>query len=162
MLIVAASMRRVLPSLIAVLAAAFSCPAAHAGSADNVRTAKRVFLELMAQGRFERAEAIYAPDYIAHAASFNYTLERDTASTRSWHEAMPDLRVTVERTVADRDMVAVHWRALGTNTVAAGGMPGKGARIGIEGMTFFRFSAGRIAETWSVVDIATLRQQLGE
>ncbi len=142
--------------------AALPSPAAQAGSPDNVRTAKRVFLELMAQGRLARPEETYAPDYIAHAASFNYTLERDTASTRSWHEAMPDLQVTVERTVADRELVAVHWRAVGTNTVAAGGMPGKGARLGIEGMTFFRFSAGRIAEAWSVVDIATLRRQLGE
>jgi len=45
--------------------------------------------------------------------------------------------VTVERTVAGKDLVAVHWKAVGTNTVVAGGMPGNGARIGIEGMTFF-------------------------
>jgi predicted ester cyclase len=49
---------------------------------------------------------------------------------------------------------------IGTNTVAAGGMPGNGARIGIEGMSFFRFSSGRIVEEWTIVDIATLRQQL--
>jgi len=54
----------------------------------------------------------------------------------------------------------VHWKVIGTNTVAAGGMPGNGARIGIEGMSFFRFSSGRIVEEWTIVDIATLRQQL--
>jgi steroid delta-isomerase-like uncharacterized protein len=73
---------------------------------------------------------------------------------------MPDLKVTVERTVADQDLVAVHWKVIGTNTVAAGGMPGDGARIGIEGMSFFRFSSGRIVEAWTIVDIATLRKQL--
>ena len=73
---------------------------------------------------------------------------------------MPDLKVTVERTVAGKDLVAVHWKAVGTNTVVAGGMPGNGARIGIEGMTFFRFSSGRIVEAWTIVDIATLRKQL--
>jgi predicted ester cyclase len=41
-------------------------------------------------------------------------------------------------------------------------MPGKGARIGIEGMTFFRFSSGRIVEEWTVIDVAELRKQLGE
>jgi steroid delta-isomerase-like uncharacterized protein len=75
---------------------------------------------------------------------------------------MPNLKVTVERTVAERDLVAVHWKVVGTNTVAAGGLPGKGDRVGIEGMTFFRFSAGRIVEEWSIVDVATLRKQLGE
>jgi steroid delta-isomerase-like uncharacterized protein len=133
---------------------------AGAGAADNVRTAKRVFLENMAQGRFERLDEIYGPNFVAHGASANYTLEQDNASTKAWRAAMPDLKVTVERTVADRDLVAVHWRAVGTNTVAEGGMPGKGDRVGIEGMTFFRFASGRIVEEWSVVDIATLRKQL--
>jgi len=52
---------------------------------------------------------------------------------------------------------AISWR---TVPLAAGGMPGNGARIGIEGMTFFRFSSGRIVEEWTIVDIATLREQL--
>lgn len=133
---------------------------AAAGTADNVRTAKRVFLEAMAQGRFDRLDEIYGPNFVAHGASANYTLEQDNASTMSWRAAMPDLKVTVERTVADGNLVAVHWNAVGTNTVAAGGMPGKGDRVGIEGMTFFRFASGRIVEEWSVVDIATLRKQL--
>jgi steroid delta-isomerase-like uncharacterized protein len=136
-------------------------PGAQAGIADNVRTAKRVFLENMGEGRFDRSEEIYAPGFVAHGASADSTLEQDAAATRSWRAAMPDLKVEVERTVADKEMVAVHWKAVGTNTVAAGGMPGKGARIGIEGMTFFRFSAGRIVEEWSVIDVATLRNQLG-
>ena len=135
-------------------------PQAAAGTAENVRTAQRVFLENMAQGRFEKLDQIYAPGFVAHGASANYTLERDIAATRSWREAMPDLRVTVERTVADHDLVAVHWNAVGTNTVAVGDLPGKGERVGIEGMTFFRFVGGHIAEEWSVIDVATLRKQL--
>ena len=131
-----------------------------AGIPDNVRTAKRVFLENMAEGRFERLDEIYGRNFVAHGAAADYTLEQDSAATKSWRAAMPDLKVTVERTVADKDLVAVHWKVLGTNTVVAGGMPGNGARIGIEGMSFFRFSSGRIVEAWTIVDIATLRKQL--
>jgi steroid delta-isomerase-like uncharacterized protein len=116
----------------------------------------------MAEGRFRGPAEIYDRNFVAHGASFNYTLEQDQASTRAWREAMPDLKVTVERTVADEDLVAVHWMATGTNTVATGGLPGKGDRIGIEGMTFFRFSAGRIVEEWSIIDVATLRKLLGQ
>jgi len=126
-----------------------------------VRTARRVFLETMAQGRFDTRGEIYGADFVAHGASTDYTLEQDLAATASWREAMPDLKVTIERTVADRDLVALHWKVVGTNTVAAGGMPGKGDRIGIEGMTFFRFARGLIVEEWSVIDVATLRKQLG-
>ena len=136
------------------------CPRARADIPDNVRTAKRVFLESMAEGRFDRLDEIYGPDFVAHGASVNYTLEQDSAATKSWRAAMPDLKVTVERTVANQDLVAVHWKVVGTNTVAAGGMPGDGARIGIEGMSFFRFASGRIVEEWTIIDIATLRKQL--
>jgi steroid delta-isomerase-like uncharacterized protein len=131
-----------------------------AGSADNVRTAERVFLEGMASGSFAQLQDIYAPGFVAHAALFNYTLQQDMASTASWHAAMPDLSVTVKRAVADRDHVALHWKAVGTNTVAAGGLPGKGERMGIEGMTFFRFVSGRIAEEWSVLDVAPISKLL--
>jgi steroid delta-isomerase-like uncharacterized protein len=151
-------------SIVAVLFTAvlpFSlCPSARADTSANVRTAKRVFLESLAQGRFDRLPEIYAPNFVGHGASANYTLEQDTAATQSWRTAMPDLKVTVERTVAEKDLVAVHWKLIGTNTVAVGEMPGKGDRIGIEGMSFFRFSAGRIIEEWSIVDVATLRKQL--
>src|SRR5215467_12566836 len=121
-------MRMLSVVLTMVLAVPFS-PATHAGSADNERTARRVFLETMAEGRFDRLDEIYGPTFVAHGASVNYTLEQDTAATRSWRTAIPDLKVTVERTVADRDLVAVHWKAVGTNSVASADMPGRGDRI---------------------------------
>ena len=153
-------MRLVSIAVLTMALAVSVCPGARADTADNVRTARRVFLESMAEGRFDRLDEIYGPNFVAHGASADYTLEQDSAATKSWRAAMPDLKVTVERTVADKDLVAVHWKVLGTNTVVAGGMPGNGARIGIEGMSFFRFSSGRIVEAWTIVDIATLRKQL--
>lgn len=153
---------RIVPFLIAGLLSVCICRSAAAGAADNVRTAKRVFLDTMAAGRFDQLNEIYGPGFVAHGASRDYTLEQDTADIRAWRSAMPDLRVTVQRTVAAGDLVAVHWKLEGTNTVAAGGMPGKGDRIGIEGMTFFRFSSSRIVEEWSVLDVAMLRKELGE
>src|SRR6202163_710089 len=154
------SMRLVSIAVLTTALAVSICPGVRADTPDNVRTARRVFLESMAEGRFDRLDEIYGPNFVAHGASADYTLEQDSAATKSWRAAMPDLKVTVERTVADKNLVAVHWKAVGTNTVVAGDMPGNGARIGIEGMTFFRFSSGRIVEAWTIVDIATLRKQL--
>ena len=142
----------------AFLVACHAGPPASAGGAENVQLARRVLLECLAQGRCEPLEGLYAAGFIAHGASANYSLEQDMAATRSWHAAMPDLAVSIARTVADKDMVAVHWKAVGINTVAAGGLPGNGERMGIEGMTMFRFTGGRIAEEWSVLDVATLRR----
>ena len=153
-------MRCVASVLVAVAIGVLSGCGAHAHTAQELRLARRVFLEDMATGRLEHPEEIYAADFVSHAAWFDYTLAQDQAATRSWREAMPDLKVSVTRTVAERDLVALQWHAAGTNTVAAGGMPGKGARVAIDGMTFFRFVRGRIAEEWSIVDVVTLGQQL--
>lgn len=152
---------RIATLLMTVLALAL-CAVATAGTADNVRLATRYFLENMATGRFASPDAMFAPNFIAHGAAASYTLAQDTAATSSWRTAMPDLKVTVLRTVADKDMVAVHWMASGTNTVALGALPGRGDRLGIEGMTLFRFAAGRIAEEWSVIDVAQLTKELAQ
>lgn len=139
-----------------LLVACQAIPPAGVGGADQEQLARRVLLECLAQGRCETLEGRYTADFIAHGASANYTLAQDMAATRSWRAAMPDLAVSIERTVVDKDIVAVHWKAAGTNTVAVGILSGNGERMGIEGMTMFRFVSGRIAEEWSVLDVATL------
>ena len=131
-----------------------------AADVDNVRTAKRVFLEKMGEGRFDALDEIYGPGFVAHGSDRDYTLEEDNESGKAWRAAFPDLKVTVERTAASDDLVAVHWKATGTNTVAAAGLPGNGAKAAVEGMTFFRFVAGRIVEEWSLMDMATLMRQM--
>jgi steroid delta-isomerase-like uncharacterized protein len=133
---------------------------AHTDPAAHTHTAKRVFLEKMGEGKFDKLDEIYGPGFVAHGASRDYTLEEDNESGKTWRAAFPDVKVTVERTVANGDLVAVHWSASGTNTVAAGGMPGQGKKANIEGMTFFRFADDRIVEEWSIIDMAALARQL--
>ena len=105
---------RIVAFLIAALLSVCICRSAAAGAADNVRTAKRVFLDTMAAGRFDQPNEIYGPGFVAHGASRDYTLEQDMADIRAWRSAMPDLRVTLQRTVAAGDLVAVHWKLEGT------------------------------------------------
>jgi hypothetical protein len=87
-----------------------------AADAPNVRTAKRVLLEKMGEGRCDKLDEIYGPGFVAHGSTGDFTLEQDNESGKAWRRAFPDLKVTVERTAASEDLVAVHWRAMGTNT----------------------------------------------
>jgi steroid delta-isomerase-like uncharacterized protein len=150
---------RFLP-LITVVTALAVAGTAHADLQSNTVAAKRVFLEKMGQGRFDKLDEIYGPGFVAHSASSDYTLEEDNLSGKEWRKAFPDLSVFVLRTSAEGDLVAVHWRATGTNTVAAAGTPGKGKKTDVQGMTFFRFKEGRIVEEWSLIDMATASKQL--
>jgi steroid delta-isomerase-like uncharacterized protein len=145
----------------AVMATLFALlPVAQADSDSDTRTALRVFTEKMGQGRFDRLDEIYGPGFVAHSATSDYSLEEDNESGKAWRAAFPDLQVSVLRTVANGDLVAVHWKGIGTNTVAGAGLPGKGKKASVEGMTFFRFKDGRIVEEWSLIDMATLMKQL--
>lgn len=131
-----------------------------AGEQENVVTAKRVLLEKMGEGRFDKLHEIYDKGFVAHGPTRDFTLEEDNESGKEWRRAVPDLVVTVKRTAADGDLVAVHWNAKGTNTVAAAGLPGKGGKADMDGMTFFRFKDGKIIEEWSIMDLATMVRQL--
>jgi steroid delta-isomerase-like uncharacterized protein len=138
---------------------AYASPALADIGADKV-TASRVLLEKMGQGDFGKLDEIYGPGFVAHAGGKDYTLEEDNYSGQAIRAAVPDLRVMVDRLIGEGDLVAVHWRARGTNSVAAAGMPGKGATMEVEGMTIFRFRDGRIVEEWSLTDRLALMNQL--
>ena len=141
-------MRTVLPLATALLLApiASAQPAAPDTAVEAQRTtAERVFLEKMGQGKFDISPDIYTPGFRARTPDGDYDIEQDNASGAEWRRAAPDLKVSVVRTVVERDLAAVHWRAAGTNSVAAAGLPGAGKPFAIDGMTFFRFEGGRIA-----------------
>lgn len=137
-----------------------ACAPARGDDRADRKTAERVFLEKMGEGRFDRLDELYDPAFTAHAAGKAYTLAEDNMSGREWRKAFPDLRVTVSHSLARDGLAAVHWRAVGTNSVPAAGLPGTGGHMDIDGMTFFRMKGGRIIEEWSVIDIATLQSQM--
>lgn len=141
---------------------ALALAAAATATLPQQEKAAYILLEKMGQGRFDNLDRIYAPGFRAHSGERTVDLDGDNASGRAIRAAVPDLDVAVLRMVEQGDLVAVHWRAKGTNTVAAAGMPGKGARLTLDGMTFFRFAGGRIIEEWSLTDTATMMRQLAQ
>lgn len=153
------SMFKAMLILAAVVAA--NASAADQRSCSNTQTASRVLLEKMGQGRFEISGEIYAPGFVAHGFGRDFDLAEDNASGKQIRAAFPDLKVSVLRTAGERDLVAVHWRSEGTNSVKVGAFPGAGKRVIIDGMTFFRLVDCRIVEEWSTYDNFSVMQQLG-
>lgn len=134
---------------------------AFAGPAENKAVATRVIIEKMGQGRFDIQPELYGPGFVAHGFGRDYTLAEDEASGKQLRAAFPDLRVSVDRILAEGDMVALHWSATGTNTAKVPGFPGEGKRVSVDGMSFFRFAGGKIVEEWSTYDNLTILKQLG-
>lgn len=74
---------------------------------------------------------------------------------------MPDLTFEVLRTVAEGDLVTMHWKARGTGSAQLVGGAAEGKKIEIEGISIFRMQDGKIAESWDLVDRLSLLQQAG-
>jgi steroid delta-isomerase-like uncharacterized protein len=127
----------------------------------NKEIARSFFEDVLDQGRFDKYAESHAKDFVAHAGNHDATLEQDIAAAKEERQALPDLRVSVNQILAERDLVAVYWTASGTNTQAGMGFPATGKKIKIDGMTMFRLKAGTICEEWSVWDMLSVMRQAG-
>jgi steroid delta-isomerase-like uncharacterized protein len=133
-----------------------------AESADSRKAvARRVFEEIFNQGKFEIADQIYAKDFVNHGATRDIGLKEDQEAARGWRSAFPDLKMTVDKTLADGEFVTVLWRGEGTNTGEGNGLPATGKKLKGRGITIWRISGGRIREEWSEFDQLRIMQQLG-
>jgi ketosteroid isomerase-like protein len=81
--------------------------------------------------------------YVNHdpATGRGHTREDVRAAAASLHEDLADLAATIDRIVADGDLVAVQGTITGTAT--------SGERSEIRVSEFFRLENGRIAERWA-------------
>jgi steroid delta-isomerase-like uncharacterized protein len=76
-------------------------------------------------------------------------------------EAFPDLHVTLEDIIAEKDKVVVRQTVTGTHRGEYMGLPPTGKSVRYNEIFIFRFTNGRVAETWGVVDVFSQMKQLG-
>lgn len=124
----------------------------------NKSITRRVYEEGLNQGRFE---VPYSSDFVGHGGRRTFTHADGMAEAKGWREAFPDLNITVDKQVAEGDLVVVRWTARGTNTGVGNGIPATGREVQITGTTLFRMADGRIAEEWTCADSLGLMKQLG-
>jgi len=132
-----------------------------AGDQERNKQTTRSFFEALDQGRLDKYADSHAKDFVAHGRDHDGTLEEDMAAAKEERKALPDMRMRVNQILAERDLVAVHWTASGTNTQAGMGFPATGKTITIDGMTLFRFRDGKICEEWSAWDMLSVLRQAG-
>ena len=82
-------------------------------------------------------------------------------SLETYLTAFPDVKITIEKEIADGDYVVQHLRAIGTNTGSFNGMPATGKKAITTGSMTTKFDNGKIVEVWSFFDNLGLMQQLG-
>ena len=122
------------------------------------------FDELWCQGKEETLDKLFAKEGLAHGLGPDrVTMTGPDAYRpffRSFRSAIPDMRVTVEQTVREGDLVAVQCHVTGTHTGDGLGIPPTGSRIDFTGMSFVRVRDDKIIEAWNNFDFMSFYQQV--
>jgi steroid delta-isomerase-like uncharacterized protein len=121
------------------------------------------FEEVWNQGREETIDRILSADALAHGLPGGPS--RGPQAFRpvfhTFRGAFPDLRIVVERTVTEGDVVAAYCHVTGTHTGIGLGIPPTGKTVDFHGVTIARVTDGAIREGWNCFDFLTMYQQLG-
>ena len=131
----------------------------------NKAVALRWSQELWSKGHLAVADEIVAPDYVRHdpGAPFPAQGPEDVKRMVTMLRAMlPDLRITVDALIAEDDFVVSRYTATATDTVGYMGMPPTGKTVRTPAIQIFRFSNGRIVESWAARDDLGVLRQLGQ
>lgn len=76
-------------------------------------------------------------------------------------KAFPDIHVTVNDAIAHDDKVVLRNTVTGTHRGDYRGLPATGKTITYDEIFIVRFTEGKIAEVWGVVDVNAQLRQLG-
>ena len=133
-------------------------------SHEIVAIALRWFEEVWNQRRREVVYELLTPSSVCESETGQLTgpdgfLEK---AYEPFITLFPDLRVTVDDTVAEDDRVVVRWHAVGTHAGEGFNIPPTGRRITIRGMTWMRIKGGKLVYGMDCWNQSGLMQALQE
>jgi len=128
---------------------------------EGMQSVVRRVIELgFNQGNFSGLDELFPEHFQEHQNGLHgdrEELKRDIQGLRS---SFPDLKLTIEDMVTDRDRVWVRSTARGTNLGPFLGPP-TGKKIEITVFDVCRIQDGRVVEHWGAPDRFSLLQQIG-
>jgi steroid delta-isomerase-like uncharacterized protein len=120
-------------------------------SEENKAKVRRFYEEVFGAGRLERADELFAPNFLLHDPSFPRRVHGPEGMRRyvgAYRAAFPDLQLTVEDQLAEGDKVVTRWTARGTHRGDFLGILPSGNVVAVTGIGFDRLGDDRIDEAW--------------
>lgn len=127
----------------------------------HAQFARNWFEEVWNQRRDATVRELLAPAAVCHMEGAELVGPDQFLQARTaLLDAFPDIKVTVEATLAEGDDVVVRWSARATHRGDGLGMPASQRAVAFRGMTWMRFANGRIIEGWDSWNLGQLLQEL--
>jgi predicted ester cyclase len=114
--------------------------------------------------KLERLSDFWTSDCINHA---DPTAVPGLVALYAYHasftgicSALSDVSLVIERQIAEGDLVTTQINMKARHTADLFGIPASGRQLALETIRIDRFTNGKIAEHWSIADMAGFMQQL--
>ncbi len=129
----------------------------------NKTVSRRLVEEAFNKGEYDVVEELVAPTYVNHDPLTGDTKgpEGTRAVIEGYRSAFPDLTITIEEQLAERDLVATRWTATGTHKGELLGIAPTGKESTVTGLTIDRIADGKLVESWNNWDTLGMLRQLG-
>lgn len=131
---------------------------------ENKQVVHRLIEEGWNQGKTNVVSELLAnncrfhDEVFPHLTSGADNLRRHIESCRV---GFPDLKFSIDDTIAERDEVVVHWTARGTHKGSFLGMPASNKKSTVSGTSIYRLEGSKIVESWANWNLMSMMQQLG-
>jgi predicted ester cyclase len=132
------------------------------GTAENQQLVKDIFERAINQ----RDDSVF--DEFIDRSYVNYDMplpEPGPAGMRAlmgaFFAAFPDMRIVVEQTMGDGDLVCTRGYFAGTQDGDFMGVPATGRKVNVRYMDMWRIADGKAIENWVRLDMLAMMQQLG-
>ena len=131
-------------------------------ASGNVGLALRWFEEVWNKRRTDTIDELLTDESVSYSESgpLRGKQEFKERAHAVFLSAFPDMKITVEGTVAEGDEVVVRWSVRGTHLGDGLGFPATGRSVSFRGMTWIRYLNGKMIEGWDCWNEAGLIQSL--
>ena len=149
--------------LVAALLPDLSQAEASKAEQANAAAIAEMVTVLFNEGKVARAGEFLQSGFVDHSPwpEQSADIAGFKAGLQAMRESFPDLHVSIERTVAQDNMITAHLKMTGTQKGAFMGAPASNKSFSIDAIDMVRMDNGRIVEHWGLIDTAALAAQLG-
>ena len=135
-----------------------------AAAEEQNKTLVTKLIEGLNSRSLQMYEEVYAPNcafYFPSSSATPKSREQDMESSKGNWRALPDVHWTIEEMVAQGNMVAARFIAIGTQQKDWNGIPSTGKKFEIGGIFTVRIENGKVVEQREDADLLGMMQQLG-
>ena len=118
---------------------------------------------LFSRGDLAAVDEYLSEEFVNHDPPFGVSADREgmRSAAGGFRAAFPDWHSELRLLIAEDDLVAEVFTAMGTHRGEMMGVAPTGREVSVRGINVFRVCGGRITERWGRLDDLGFLQQLG-